>query len=77
MQDFPMAGPPALLLIKHLLDRVLTWAPHQTIVYRDLRELTYAEFFERIQRLANTLRTLGVKSGDRVGVMEYDSHRCP
>ena len=75
MQDFPMAGPPALLLIKHLLDRVLTWAPHQTIVYRDLRELTYAEFFERIQRLANTLRTLGVKSGDRVGVMEYDSHR--
>jgi len=78
MQDFPLfplASPPAPLLIKNLLDRVLTWAPQQTIVYRDLREFTYAEFFQRLQRLANVLRALGVKPGDRVGVMDYDSHR--
>jgi fatty-acyl-CoA synthase len=75
MTDFPSTGQPSQLLIKHLLDRPLNWAPHRTIHYRDLREMTYRTFFERIQRAAHLLRRLGVGPGDRVGVMDVDSHR--
>ena len=75
MQDFPKIGQPSTLLIKRLLDRVLVWAPQQKIIYRDLRELTYTEFYQRVQRLANLLQTLGIRHGDRIGVMDYDSHR--
>lgn len=63
------------LLIRDLLTRVRSWAPQQKIVYRDLRELTYVEFLERIERLAHVLTELGVRPGDRVGVMDWDSHR--
>ncbi len=75
MQDFPKIGQPSTLLIKRLLDRVLVWAPQQRIIYRELRELTYTEFYQRVQRLANLLQTLGIRHGDRIGVMDYDSHR--
>ena len=70
-----VAEPVQALLIRDLLTRVRTWAPAQTISYRDLRELTYAEFLARVDRLAGVLTGLGVKPGDRVGVMDWDSHR--
>ncbi len=73
--DFPSACPPSHLLIHRLLDRPLAWSPQQKIVYRDLREFTYLELGERIQRLGHVLKGLGVKAGDRVGVMDWDSHR--
>jgi fatty-acyl-CoA synthase len=63
------------LLLKHLWDRPLAWAPEQVIVYRDLKTLTYRELFQRIHRLANLLGRLGVGAGDRVGVLDHDSHR--
>lgn len=50
--DFPSAGQPSPLLIDRLLDRPRTWAPDQKIIYRDIRELSYLEFFERVERLA-------------------------
>jgi len=73
--DFPSAGHPSPLLIHRLLDRPKTWAPDQKIIYRDIRELTYTEFFERVERLAQVLIRLGVRPGDRVGVVDWDSHR--
>lgn len=73
--DFPSAGQPSPLLIHRLLDRPRTWAPDQKIIYRDIRELSYLEFFERVERLAQVLRQLGVGPGDRVGVVDWDSHR--
>jgi fatty-acyl-CoA synthase len=73
--DYPAAGKPADLLIHRLLDRPLTWAPRQTIHYREQRVLTYLELHERIQRLGGVLSGLGVRQGDRVGVMDWDSHR--
>ncbi len=75
MNDFIQASPPCGLLIKHLLERSLVWAPERTIHYRELKQLTYRAFFERVQRAAHLLGRLGVGPGDRVGVMDLDSHR--
>ena len=63
------------LLIKHILETPLFFAPDQQIVYRDKVRLTYRAFNERVHRLANALKLLGVKKGDTVCVFDYDSHR--
>jgi fatty-acyl-CoA synthase len=63
------------LLIKHILETPLFFAPDQQIVYRDKVRLTYKAFNERVHRLANALKLLGVKGGDTVCVFDYDSHR--
>jgi fatty-acyl-CoA synthase len=63
------------LLIKQLLHAPLVQSPDQQIVYRDLKRLTYAELRDRIGRLANCLKMLGVRPGDTVGVMDWDSNR--
>lgn len=63
------------LILKHLLETPLFFAPDQQIVYRDKVRLTYRMFSERIHRLANALKLLGVKMGDTVCVFDYDSHR--
>jgi len=36
---------------------------------------TYADAYERVQRLANALHALGVKAGDRVGVLAWNTHQ--
>jgi fatty-acyl-CoA synthase len=63
------------LLIKHILETPLFFAPDQQIVYRDKVRLTYRAFNERVHRLANALKLFGVKKGDTVCVFDYDSHR--
>ncbi len=63
------------LLIKHILDRTLTWNPEQEIVYRDKFSYNYIEFNKRVRKLANLLTSMGVKKGDVVAVMDWDSHR--
>ncbi len=63
------------LLIKHLLHTPLATAPEQEIVYRDIRRYTYRTLRQRIGRLASGLAGLGVKPGDTVAVMDWDSHR--
>ena len=63
------------LLIKHLLHYPMTHSPDQEIVYRDLRRHSYRVFRERIGRLASGLSELGVKPGDVVAVLDWDTHR--
>ncbi|MBW6508414.1 MAG: fatty acid--CoA ligase [Desulfuromonadales bacterium] len=63
------------LLIKNLFAAPAVSNPRQTIVYRDLQRFTYAEFKQRVCRLANALTAIGVKPGDTVAVMDWDSHR--
>jgi fatty-acyl-CoA synthase len=63
------------LLIKQLLHTPLAVAPDQEIVYADKRRLTYREFARRIHRLGHALTRLGVRGGDTVAVMDWDSHR--
>ncbi|CAH2030023.1 Long-chain-fatty-acid--CoA ligase [Trichlorobacter ammonificans] len=63
------------LLIKNLLFCPVVDNPKQEIVYRDVFRYTYGELRQRVQRLANVLTDLGVKPGDTVAVMDWDSHR--
>jgi fatty-acyl-CoA synthase len=63
------------LLIKNLLLTPLVYSPHQEIVYRDLKRYDYLTFRQRIAKLGNALKSLGVNPGDTVAVMDWDSHR--
>lgn len=63
------------LLIKNLLSCPLVSCPDQEIVYRDQIRYNYTQLHERICRLANALIDMGVKYGDTVAVMDWDSHR--
>jgi fatty-acyl-CoA synthase len=63
------------LLIKHLLHTPLAIAPEQEIVYRDVSRFPYWLVRQRIGQLASGLAALGVKPGDTVAVMDWDSHR--
>jgi acyl-CoA synthetase (AMP-forming)/AMP-acid ligase II len=72
----PFEGVPRdALTIRRLLETPIVDAPDQEIVYRDLRRHTYADMRERVHRLAGALAALGVKPGDTVAMMDYDSHR--
>lgn len=63
------------LLIKNILSAPIYFDPNQEIVYRGDKRFTYATFKKRVQQLANMLTSIGVKAGDTVAVMDYDSHR--
>ena len=65
------------LLIKQLLHSTLSSYADQEIVYglQPQRRHTYAEMDQRIGRLGNTLRALGLQPGSTVAVMDWDSHR--
>ena len=63
------------LLIKRILEDSLKYTPENEIVYRDLFRYNYIELNKRVKKLANLLGSLGIKAGDTVAVLEYDSHR--
>ena len=63
------------LLIKHLLHTPLATTPEQEIVYRDRSRYTYRTLRQRIGQLASSLAGLGLRPGDTVAVMDWDSHR--
>ncbi len=63
------------LLLKHLLEHGVAWAPDQEIIYRDQVRYTYSDMYVRVLRLASALQRLGVQKGTKVGVIEWDSHR--
>jgi len=63
------------LLVKQLFLSPAAWHPDREIVYRDQRRITYRLWKERVGRLIGALRALGIKEGDTVGVLDWDSHR--
>jgi fatty-acyl-CoA synthase len=63
------------LIIKHLWHAPLLQAADQEIVYRDLKRFTYRELRRRVGRLASALAGIGVRPGDTVGVLDWDSNR--
>jgi fatty-acyl-CoA synthase len=63
------------LILKQLWHTPIVQVPDQEIVYRDQRRFTYREIRERIGRLASALHSIGVRPGDTVGVLDWDSNR--
>src|SRR4029077_7906466 len=63
------------LILKQLWHTPLLQSPDQEIVYRDRMRLSYRQLGQRIGRLASALEKLGVKPGDTVGVLDWDSNR--
>jgi len=63
------------LLIKRLLMSGARYEKTREIVYRDQLRYSYPTLIERVARLANVLTAAGVKAGDTVAVMDWDSHR--
>ncbi len=63
------------LLIKQLLLTPLAVNPGQEIVYGDKVRFDYRTLQTRIGQLAGMLTSLGVKPGDTVAVMDWDSNR--
>jgi fatty-acyl-CoA synthase len=64
------------LLIGRLLEQPLRYKPDAEIVYRDKSRYTYRDLYKRVSRLSNLLTgTLGIKAGETVGIIDYDSHR--
>jgi fatty-acyl-CoA synthase len=63
------------LLIGSLLETGLRAAGRNEIVYRDERRFDYPTLNRRIHQLAHALSELGVKAGDTVAVLDWDSHR--
>ena len=61
-------------VVHQLLEHALITHPEQEIVSGNHR-LTYREFHTRVLRMANSLKTLGVKKGTVVGVLDVNSHR--
>ena len=59
------------------VDKILDWAavvnPNREIVYRDIRRYTYKSFADFAKRFANGLKKLGVKKGERIGVIDWDT----
>ena len=70
----PAARDPRLS-IGQILAYGVAKAPAQEIVYASQRRHTYATLAERVRRLASALAALGVKPGNTVAVMDWDSHR--
>lgn len=63
------------LLIKQLLLTPLAVRPQQEIIYGDKVRFDYRTLQARIGQLAGLLISLGVKRGDTVAVMDWDSNR--
>ncbi|AOY98027.1 long-chain fatty acid--CoA ligase [Cupriavidus sp. USMAHM13] len=72
MQDHP-------LLISSLIEYAAAYHPEQEIVSRtvegDTVRTNYAQVERRARRVANALAGLGVREGDRVGTLAWNTHR--
>lgn len=57
------------------LHRHLQQRPNAVAIRSQGRRITYAEFGDRVARLAGALKGLGVASGDRVAMLSFNSQR--
>jgi len=67
------------LTLTHFFERTRKLFPKKTLGTRvpgvGLVKYTYADFSERTTRLAGALAALGIRKGDRVGTLAWNSHR--
>lgn len=63
------------LLVTDFLKRAVKEYGKKVGVVDQEKRFTYAQLGERVNRLANGLLTLGIKKGDRVAVIDMNTHR--
>jgi fatty-acyl-CoA synthase len=72
MQDWP-------LTVDRIIDHAAAWHPRVEIVSRSVEgptvRTTYAEVRTRAKKLSNALKALGVRPGDRVATMAWNTAR--
>jgi fatty-acyl-CoA synthase len=72
MQDWP-------LTVDRILDHAKTWHGGREVVSRSVEgpivRTTYAQIHERAKRVSNALKDLGIKPGDRVATMAWNTGR--
>ena len=61
--------------LAHVLQRALALYPQRAAVVDGSLRFTYRQLAERVQRLAAGLLGLGLKRGDRVAILDWNSHR--
>jgi long-chain acyl-CoA synthetase len=61
--------------LAHVLQRALALYPQRVAVVDGNLRLTYRELADRVHRLAAGLLGLGLKRGDRVAILDWNSHR--
>ncbi|QGA68194.1 long-chain fatty acid--CoA ligase [Sulfolobus sp. E11-6] len=61
------------LTIDKILDSGSRSFPDREIVYRDIRRYTFRSFANSVRRFANGLRKIGVKKGEKIGVIDWDT----
>ena len=59
----------------HYLGRAAAWYPERVAVIEGERRLSYRELDDRANALARALASLGVGQGDRVAVLQANTHR--
>ncbi len=66
------------LTLRPILERAYRYYPKRQISTRvgaNMHRYTYADFYGRVGQLANVLKRLGVKPGDRVATLAWNSYR--
>ena len=63
------------LLIKRILEPVLRYEPNQLLCFHHNDEINYKNLYNRVCQLANLMKEMGVKPGDTVAFMDWDSLR--
>jgi long-chain acyl-CoA synthetase len=61
--------------VAHILQRARVLYPERIAVIDGAQRFTYRAFFDRVCRLASALRSLGLQRGDRVAILDLNSHR--
>ena len=67
------------LTLTHVLERAFSLFPNQQIVSRmpdgGMHRYSYADYYERVHRLAHLLDRLGIQRSDRIGTLCWNSFR--
>jgi long-chain acyl-CoA synthetase len=61
--------------LSHILQRAIALYPERLALVDGNVRLTYRELGERVHRLAAGLLALGLRRGDRVAILDWNSHR--